>query len=192
MTTDVMEKPAKVAINGVDVPTLLATVKVVGEQPPAAQFQFRANSEWVSGTHSRQTVNGYFGAGAEQAREAGDFTVNADHTAVLCGTDMGPTPVEYLLTALAACLTAGIANIASAKQIKLNRVNAKVEGDINLLGLLGLDASVRNGYQGIRVTIDIDGDATAEELKQIVGKSVQRSAVFDMLTNGTDVRVDVA
>ena len=191
MTTDVMEKPAKVAMNGVDVPNLLATIGAVGAQPVAAQFQFRANSEWVSGTHSRARINDFFGAGQEHQRAA-DFVAEGDHPAVLCGGDNAPTPVEFLLSALAGCITAGIANVASARQIRLDSVKVKVEGDIDLQGLLGLDDEVRNGYQAIRATVEIDGDADAEQLARVVRQSVARSAVFDLLKNGTDVRVEVA
>lgn len=191
MTTDVLEKPAKVAMNGVDVPTLLGTIGAVGAQPVAARFQFRANSTWVNGTHSRATMNGYFGAGQEHER-AEDFVAEGDHPAVLCGGDNAPSPTEYLLSALAACITAGIANIASARQIKLNAVNVKVEGDIDLQGLLGLDDQVRNGYQSIRATVQIDGDAEAAKLAKVVEQSIARSAVFDMLKNGTDVTVEMA
>ncbi len=191
MTTDVLEKPAKVAMNGVDVPTLLGTIGAVGEQPVAAQFQFRANSAWVKGTHSRATIIGFFGAGQEHERGEG-FVAEGDHPAVLCGGDNAPTPVEYLLSALAACITAGIANIASARQITLNAVNVNVEGDIDLQGLLGLDNDVRNGFQKIRATVEIDGDAEAEKLAKVVQQSIARSAVFDMLKNGTDVTVEMA
>jgi uncharacterized OsmC-like protein len=191
MTTDTMEKPAKKAMNGVDVPTLLATIGAVGEQPVAAQFQFRANSEWIKGTHSSATVNGFFGAGQEHVR-AQDFTIDGDHPAVLCGADNAPTPVEYLLSALAACITAGIGNIASARQIPLRSVKTTVEGDIDLQGLLGLSDEVRNGYQAIRAKVEIDGDAPAEKLAKVVEQSVARSAVFDMLKNGTSVEVSVA
>ncbi len=191
MTTATLEKPAKVAMNGVDVPNLLGTINAVAEQPVAAQFQFRAKGEWIKGTHSRATVNGYFGAGQEHRREA-DFVAEGDHPAVLCGADNAPTPVEYLLTALAGCITAGIGNIASARQIKLNAVKTTVEGDIDLQGLLGLNDEVRNGYQAIRCMVEIDGDAGAADLRKIVEQSVARSAVFDMLTNGTNVQVNVA
>lgn len=190
MTTATLDRP-KVAMNGVDVPTLLGTVGFVGENPAAADFQFRAQGEWIDGTYSRATVNGYFGAGAEQGRDA-DFVVEADHPAVLVGGDRGLTPVEYLLSALAACITAGIGNIASARQIKLTSVKTSVEGDINLLGLLGLDDQVRNGYGAIRAKVAIEGDAPAEKLAKVVEQSVARSAVFDMLKNGTNVVVEVA
>jgi len=189
MTTATLNKPAPAPRNGVDVPTLFATINAVGEQPAAAKFQFRAASKWVSGTHSQTTIGGYFGAGGEQDRDGKTFTIDADHTTVLCGTDMGPTPVEYLLQALAACLTAGIGNIASARGIDLYEVTSEVEGDLDALGILGLDDQVRNGFSAIRANFTIKGDAPAETLEKVIAQSVARSAVFDVLTNGVNVDV---
>lgn len=189
MTTDVMEKPAKIAMNGVDVPTLLATIGAVGAQPELAKFTFRANGEWLKGTHSRMRINGFSGAGGDHTR-ADTFVSEGDHPAVLCGGDNAPTPVEYLLSALAACLTAGIGNIASARQITLYSVETTVEGDMDMQGLLGLNDAVRNGFGAIRASVKIKGDAPAEKLEKIVQQSIARSAVFDVLTNG--VKVDVA
>lgn len=183
-------KAEKVAMNGIDVPTLLATIGAVNETRELAKFTFRASGAWLNGTHSRINVNGYFGAGGEQGRDA-DFVMYGDHPGVLCGADKGPTPVEFLLAALSACITAGIGNIASARQIKLESVETTVEGDINLLGILGLSDEVRNGYNGIRATFRIKGDATAEKLRQIVEQSVARSAVYDVLTNGVPVSIDI-
>ncbi len=191
MKDTVVEKPAKVAMNGVDVPNLLGTIGAVGGQPELAQFQFRAQGEWMDGTHSRATVNGFFGAGGEHERSQ-TFIMEGDHPAVLCGADRAATPVEFLLSALAACITAGIGNIASARQIKLTSVKTSVEGDIDLQGLLGLDPEVRNGFGAIRADVWIEGDASAEKLEMIVQQSVARSAVFDMLKNGTEVDVNVA
>jgi len=190
MNAPVLEKPTKVAMNGVDVPALLATIGAVDGQRDLAKFTFRANGEWLSGNHSRIVINDHFGAGGEQ-RRAEDFTVEGDHTAVLGGEDKGPTPVEFLLAALSACITAGIGNIASVRQVKLESVETTVEGDINLLGILGLNDKVRNGYSGIRATFRIKGDAPADKLRQIVEQSVARSAVFDVLTNGVPVSVAV-
>ena len=190
MTTATLERP-KVAMNGVDVPTLLGTINFVGDNPEGAKFQFRAKGEWMDGTHSRATMNGFFGAGEEHKRGV-DFVVEGDHPAVLCGGDRGATPIEFLLSALAACITAGIGNIASARQIKLTSVQTTVEGDIDLLGLLGLNDEVRNGYNAIRAKVKIEGDAPAEKLAKVVEQSIARSAVFDMLKNGTDVSVEVA
>jgi uncharacterized OsmC-like protein len=160
-------------------------------QKEIAKFQFRATNRWVSGTHSQSTINGYFGAGQEMAR-AKAFTYDADHPAVLVGKDKAPTPVEFLLHALAACLTAGIGNIASARGIDLQEVESTVEGNIDLLGLLGIDSTVRNGYQGIRVSFRIIGSASEEELKKIVLRSRDRSAVYDVITNGVPVDIHVS
>jgi uncharacterized OsmC-like protein len=186
----VAERPAKVAMTGVDVPTLLATINAVGENPAAAKFQFRANGNWVSGTHSRATMNGFFGAGQEHERET-TFIAEGDHAKVLCGTDKAPTPVEYLLAALSACITAGIGNIASARGVELEAVESNVVGDIDLQGILGLNDSVRNGYQGINATFKVKGKADAEKLRKLVEQSVARSAVFDVLTNGVPVKINI-
>lgn len=190
MNAIVMDKPAKAAMNGVDVPTLLATIGAVNGQRELAKFTFRANGEWLSGTHSRISINGFFGAGGEQARPA-DMVLDGDHPAVLCGGDKGPTPVEFLLAALSACITAGIGNIASARQIRLEAVETTIEGDIDLLGILGLSEDVRNGYSGIRATFKVKGDAPAGKLRAIVEQSVARSAVYDVLTRGVPVNIAV-
>jgi uncharacterized OsmC-like protein len=176
--------------NGVDTAALFGALDAVKAHPEAAKFQFRATNRWVSGTHSKTTINDFFGLGAEQTHIAAS-TFDADHPQQLVGSDRGPSPAEYLLHALAACITAGIGNIAAARGVELKRVESTVSGDIDLVGLLGLDDSVRNGFQRIDVNVSIDGDAVAETLADVVRRSVARSAVFDMLTNGTDVSVMV-
>jgi uncharacterized OsmC-like protein len=177
--------------NGVDVATLFATIDAVRQQPEAAKFQFRTSSEWVSGTHSRGRFPGFFGAGQEHVH-AHDTVIDADHPEVLVGTDQGPTPAELMLNALASCLMAGLGNIASARGVDLRGVRCTVEGDIDLRGILGIDAGVRNGFDDIRVTFAVDGDADAEKLESLVRQSQDRSAVFDVLTHGTNVTVDVS
>lgn len=194
-STATIEMPATkkrepVPLNGVNTPTLLATINAVGGQPDLANFTFRAKGRWLNGTHMRSTMSGFAGAGGEHSHKVA-YTADADHPAVLCGEDNGPTPVEYLLHALAACLTAGIANIASARGVSLHSVECNVEGDINLLGIFGLSDQVRNGYSGIRATFKIAGDAPAEKLREIVEQSRARSAVFDVLTNGVPVALAV-
>jgi uncharacterized OsmC-like protein len=185
------ERPTRTARNGVDVPTLFATLDAVKASPAIADFQFRAANTWISGTHNRTTIQGFYGAGQEDTSRTEPFVYDADHPAVLVGTGKGPTPVEFLLHAIAACITSGLANIAAARGVTLNRVTSTVEGDIDLLGVLGLDRDVRNGYRQIRVGIVIDGDAGADELKALVEQSRRRSAVYDVLSNGTDVVIDV-
>ncbi|MET0326738.1 MAG: OsmC family protein [Ilumatobacteraceae bacterium] len=187
MTTD--QIPAT-ALNGVDIATLFTTLDAVKAAPAAAHFQFRATNEWLSGTHSRSTIDGFFGVGAERAHEH-TFTFDADHPAVLVGRDEGPTPVEFVLHALAACLTAGIANIAAARRITLTEVRSTVTGDIDLNGILGLDREVRNGYQQVQVRFTVKGDASPETLRRIVEQSTARSAVFDIITNGVPVVISV-
>lgn len=176
--------------NGVDTPTLFATLDAIKGQPDLAKFQFRVSNRWVKGTNSRSRMESFSGAGGVHEHKRA-FEYDADHHAVLVGTDEGPTPVEFLLHGLAACITAGIANIAAARGVTLTEVTSRIEGDINLLGILGLSNEVRNGYQKIRATFDIKGDAPAEKLREIVEQSRARSAVFDVLANGVPVEVAV-
>jgi uncharacterized OsmC-like protein len=187
MTTTVDESMR----NGVDTTTLFATIDAVKATPEAAKFQFRAHNEWISGTHNRGTIHDYFGVGSERVHER-TFTFDADHPAVLVGRDNGPTPVEYVLHALAACLTAGLANIAAARGITLTEVRSTVTGDIDLNGILGLDPHVRNGYQNITVRFTVKGDAPAEKLRALVEQSRARSAVYDIITNQVPVTIEVA
>jgi uncharacterized OsmC-like protein len=175
----------------VDTATLFATLDAVKAQPEIAKFQFRASNTWVNGTHNRSTLSGFYGA-LQEMEHKHVTTVDADHPAVLVGDDNAPSPVEYLLHAIAACLTAGVANVAAVRGVELTKVTSTVQGDIDLLGILGLsDGSVRNGYEQIKVSFHIDGDADEETLRRIVEQSRKRSAVYDVLTNGTPVHVDV-
>jgi uncharacterized OsmC-like protein len=176
--------------NGVDTATLFATLDAVKQAPEAANFQFRAHNEWISGTHNRSTIADYFGVGEERCHER-TFVFDADHPAVLVGQDQGPTPVEFVLHALAACLTAGLANIAAARRVRLTEVRSTVTGDIDLNGILGLNHDVRNGYQRITVRFTIKGDAPAEKLREIVEQSRARSAVYDIITNTVPVTIEV-
>ncbi len=177
--------------NGVDVAGLFATLDAVKQAPEAAQFQFRAHNEWVSGTHSRSEISDYFGVGEERVHER-TFVFDGDHPAVLLGEDEGPTPVEFVLHALATCLTAGLANIASARKVTLSEVRSTVTGDIDLNGILGLNPEVRNGYQNVAVKFTVKGDAPESVLREIVEQSRARSAVYDVITNGVPVSIDVA
>jgi uncharacterized OsmC-like protein len=177
-------------LNGVDVPTLFATLDAVRDAPEAARFQFRAVNRWVSGTHSRTTIDGFFGVGQEQQHRR-EYVLEADHPEVLVGSDAAPSPVEAVLHGLAACLTAGIGNIAAARGIALTSVESRLEGDIDLRGLLGLSDEVRNGFERIRVHFHLAGDATDEQLRAVVEQSRARSAVFDIVTSGVPVDIEV-
>ena len=179
----------KPPLNGVNTPTLLATLGAVKAQPSLAQFQFRATNRWIGGNHSETRIESFSGAGGEHTHKTA-FTYGADHPAVLVGEDRGPTPVEFLLHGLAACITAGIGNIAAIRGVALTSVESTLEGDIDLNGIFGL-SDARNGYQRIRATFTIDGDAPAEKLRAIVEQAQARSAVFDVLTNGVPVDITI-
>ncbi len=192
MATDTTTQPRRerVPLNGVDTPTLFGTLDAVKSHPDLAKFQFRARNRWQSGTLCETTFGTFSGAGGEHLHKT-TFKVPADHPAVLVGQDRAPLPVEYLLHALASCITGGIANIAAARGVRLTEVESTIEGDINLLGIFGMSNDVRNGYQGIRVSFSIKGDAPPEKLQEIVERSCARSAVFDVLTNGVPVSMSV-
>ena len=176
--------------NGVNVQALLDARKALSETPEAAKFQWRAQCEWLEGTQSRSTVEGFFGLGEEQKHKS-VFTFDADHPECFASEDRGAAPVEIVLAALASCLTAGIASVAQLREIQLHSVTATVEGGMDIQGILGMDSDVRNGFDGIKVTYTIDADATPDEIKAIVAQSQKRSAVFDALTNPTNVTVEV-
>ena len=190
-TTDMTTTEASDTMrNGVDTATLFATLDAVKEAPAAAQFKFRARNHWIAGTHSRTTIHDYFGVGEERTHEQATMH-DVDHPRVLVGSDNAPTPVEYVLHALAGCLTAGLANIAAARGIRLTEVRSTVSGDIDLNGILGLDPEVRNGYQAIRVNFEVRGDAPPEKLAALVEQSRARSAVFDIITGAVPVSIGV-
>lgn len=183
-------KPLPAPRHGVNTPVLLTTINAVANQPELANFQFRSVNEWREGTHNTGRFTTFFGAGTEHAHQR-EVVYDFDHPKVLVGEDRGPTPVEFLLIALAGCLTAGIGNIAAVRGVTLREVTTTVTGDMNLLGIFGLAPDVRNGYHKVAVHIAIKGDATPEKLREIVDQSRARSAVFDVLTNGTAVEIAV-
>jgi uncharacterized OsmC-like protein len=176
--------------NGVDVEALLGAREALEAAPEAAQFKWRSTCEWVNGTHSRSTVNRFFGLGQENDRGK-TFTVEADHPEAFAAGDNAPTPAEIALTGLASCLMGGVASVAQHRGIQLHSVKATVEGDMDLQGILGIDDEVRNGFGTIRVSFDVDADATRAEIEALVAQSQKRSAVFDCITNPTNVIVEV-
>jgi uncharacterized OsmC-like protein len=176
--------------NGVNVQALLDARKALSDAPEAAKFQWRASCKWINGTHSRSTIRNFFGLGGEQKHRT-EFSFDADHPEIFASEDKGPTPVEYVLVGLTSCLTAGIAAVAQNRGIQLRAVTATIEGSMDLQGILGIDQDVRNGFDGIKVKYQIDADATPDEIKALVAQSQKRSAVFDIVTNPTDVSVQV-
>jgi uncharacterized OsmC-like protein len=175
--------------NGVDTGVLFATLDAVKQAPELGQFQFRARNVWLGGAHNRSTIREFFGAGQEDTSRATEFVLDAGEPAVLVGTDTGPNPAETLLHALAACLTTSLVYVASARGVRLTRVESTIEGDMDVRGALGLAKDVRNGFQGVRITFRVAGDASPETLRQLVDRATQRSAVFDCVTGGVPVAV---
>jgi uncharacterized OsmC-like protein len=185
-----MDTKAKKANNGVNVDALLAAREALTAAPAGAKFAWRATCNWIDGTYGRSTVDGYSGLGAEQ-RHKSTFTFDTDHPEIFASEDRGATPVEYVLVGLAGCLTAGIASVAQNRNIQLRSVKATLEGAMDLQGILGIDADVRNGFDGVKVRFEIDADASREDIEALVAQSQKRSAVFDIVTNPTNVTVEV-
>jgi uncharacterized OsmC-like protein len=178
--------------NGVDTQRLFATLDLMKEQPEIGRFQFRATNRWIAGSHNRTVIKDFHGAGGEDTSRAEPFVLDAGEPAVLLGTDTGPNPAELVLHALAACVTTSLVYVAAARGVRLTEVESRLEGDINLNGTFGLNTEDhRNGYERIRMTFRIRGDAPPEKLREIVARGHGRSAVFDIVTNGVPVSVDV-
>lgn len=176
--------------NGVNVEALLGAREALTEAPEGAKFSWRAKCKWVNGTHSNSVVQGFFGLGEEQQHKT-EFEFDADHPEIFASEDNGATPVEYVLVGLASCLTAGVAAVAQHRNIQLRSVTATLQGGMDIQGILGIDSDVRNGFDGIKVTYDIDADASREDIEALVAQSQKRSAVFDIVTNPTNVTVEV-
>ncbi len=176
--------------NGVNVQALLDAREALSAAPEAAKFTWRATCKWVNGTHSRSTIKGFFGLGEEQNHKT-EFTFEADHPEVFASEDHAATPVEMVLAGLASCLTAGVAAVAQMRDIQPNSVSATLEGGMDIQGILGMDSDVRTGFDGIKVHYPIDADASDDDIKALVAQSQKRSAVFDIVTNPTNVTVDV-
>jgi uncharacterized OsmC-like protein len=191
MSTATVTKTTAKVDNGVNVEALLGAREALTKAPEAAKFAFRASCKWVNGTHSRSSVKSYYGLGTEQSHKT-EFKFDADHPEVFASEDNGALPVEYVLVGLASCLTAGIAAVAQRRNIQLRSVESRVEGTLDIQGILGIDRDVRNGYDNIKVVFDVDADAPRKDIEALVAQSQKRSAVFDIVTNPTSVTVEVA
>lgn len=185
-----MDKQVETADNGVNVEALLGARAALSEAPEAARFKWRATSEWLNGTHSRATIEDFHGLGGEHKHRQ-RFQFDTDHPEVFASEDNGPTPVEYMLVGLAGCLSAGIAAVAQHRGIQLRSVKSTLEAGMDIQGILGIDEQVRNGFDRIQVHFDVEADATPDQIAALVAQSQKRSAVFDIITNPTDVHVTV-
>jgi uncharacterized OsmC-like protein len=177
--------------NGVNVPALLGARDALSAAPEAAQFTWRASCTWRNGTHSQSTVAGFSGLGAEQQHRS-TYEFDVDHPECFASEDNGATPVEFVLVGLVGCLAAGVASVAQFRGIQLRSVTATIEGEMNILGILGADPDARNGFEAVTVRFSIDADASRDDLKALIAQSQKRSAVFDIVTNPTKVLVELA
>jgi uncharacterized OsmC-like protein len=187
MKTATSEKST--AVNGVNVEELFKIVDAVKKTVAIAKFRFRADNTWIDGGHNRTSIRNFYGAGGEDTSRKTPFVLDADEPKVLLGTDRGPNPVEYVLTALAGCLTTSLVYHAAARGIAVEEVESHLEGDLDLRGFLGLSEEVRNGYENIRVTFKIKADATEEQLRELVQLAQNRSPVFDIISHPVPVSV---
>ena len=182
-----MSTTADTIRNGVDTEQLFGTLDAIKADPSLARFQFRARNRWIDGAHNRTTIRDFYAANQEDTSRAEEFVLDAGEPAILLGTDTGPNPAEYLLHALAACLTTSLVYVAAARGVHLTEVESTLEGDMDVQGALGLSDEHRNGFEQIRVSFRVEGDAPEEKLREVVARAQQRSAVFDMVTNGVPV-----
>jgi uncharacterized OsmC-like protein len=185
-----MSESVSTVDNGVNVEALLDARKALAETPEAAKFKWRATCSWVNGTHSTSSVEGYFGLGEEHKHKR-TFSFDADHPEVFASEDLGATPVEIVLVGLAACMTAGVAAVAQHREIQLRSVKATLEAGMDIQGILGMDSDIRNGFDGIKIRYEIDADASKEDIEALVAQSAKRSAVYDIVTNPTNVTTEV-
>ncbi len=176
--------------NGVNVEALMGAREALAKAPEGAKFKWRATCKWINGTHSRSSIQSFFGLGEEQKHIA-EYTVDADHPEVFASEDKAATPVELVLAGLASCLTAGVAAVAQNRDIQLRSVSATLEAGMDIRGILGADSDVRNGFDGVKVTYKIDADASRDDIEALVAQSQKRSAVYEILTNPTNVTVEV-
>jgi uncharacterized OsmC-like protein len=177
--------------NGVDTEKMFATLDLIKTRPELAKFQFRATNRWIDGSHNRSAIKGFYAAGAEDTSRSQKFELDAGEPAILLGSDTGPNPVEYLLHALAACLTTAIVYVAAARKVHLSSVESTLTGDMDVRGALGVDEEQRNGFERVRVSFRVTGNAPQEKLREVVERAQERSAVYEMVTNGVPVAMEV-
>jgi uncharacterized OsmC-like protein len=187
-----MTAVTKTVRNGVDTEQMYATLDLIKAQPELARFQFRASNRWIDGAHNRSTIHGFYGAGQEDSSREAAFELDAGEPAILLGANTGPNPVEYILHALAACLTISIVYVAAARNVKVTSVESTLTGDLDARGAFGLSGEVRNGFERISASFRVTGEASEEKLREVVERATARSAVYDIITNGVPVAMEVA
>ncbi len=182
-----MDVTTKTMINGVDVTALMDTIEAVQGAPAIADFQFRAANRWMGGDRNRSSIESFSGACSEHAHDMGPFEIENAEPPVLLGGGTAPNPVEYVLHALAGCLTTTMVYHAAARGIRVDDVSSSLEGDLDLRGFLGLDPSVRKGFSAIRVHLRVKAEASGEQMAALA----KYSPVFDIVSNSLPVEVTV-
>jgi uncharacterized OsmC-like protein len=178
--------------NGVNIDQMFGTLDLIKAQPELASFVWRASNRWLGGSHNRTTIKTFFAAGADDTSREKAFTVDAGEPNILLGHDEGPNPAEFLLHALAACLTTSVVYVASARGVILDEVESSVEGTMDVQGALGLNKEIRNGFSAIRVSFSVRADAPREKIQEVLERAYARSAVFDSINAGVPVTVSLA
>lgn len=187
-----MENNKTLFRNGVDLKRLAGTIRSVSADPALGQFTFRLTNEWVDGGLNRSAIKGFYGGGKEDDTRTKSFNCANDEPDILLGKDQAPNPVEYVLHALAGCLTTSLVYHAAARGYVIEKVRSHFEGELDLRGLLGINGAPRNGYRQIRVRFDIQGNFTEEEKQEILKLGPAYSPVFDIVSNPVPVDVQLA
>lgn len=187
--TQTTQKPT--VLNGVPVDQLFGTIEAIEKDTSLASFKFRARNRWIDGGHNRSTVKEFYGAGQEDTTRAQPFVMDADEPPVLLGKDRGANPVEFVLHALAACITTSMVYHAAARGIRIEEVESSLEGDLDVRGILGMSEDIRRGFEQIRINFKIKADVADEQLQELLDMGTKYSPVFDIVTNQTPVKAQV-
>lgn len=179
----------KEIINGLNVEQMAATVASIEQTPELARFRFRATNQWINAGHNRSRIKGFYGAGQEDRSRPQSFIVDADEPAALMGEDHAPNPVEFVLHALAACLTTTLVFEATADGVEIDEIESRIEGELDLRGSLGLADDVRNGFEKIRVEFKVKSNAPREKLEELFVRAERLSSVFDIVANPVPVEL---
>ncbi len=178
-------------VNGVNVDKLMQTMEAIRQKPEISKFNFRIDNYWIDGAHNRAVVSDFYGANQTHRRDRTFFTYDKSEHPVLLGDDRGANPVEYLLVGLAGCVTTTLVYHAAARGVKITQVDARLDGDIDIQGLLGMSDKVRPGYKSIRLKLRVKGDAPKEELEELVRIAERRSPVADVVSHGSPIEISL-
>jgi uncharacterized OsmC-like protein len=176
-------------MNGLNATQLFETVEHIKGQPDLAKFRFRARNQWINGTVNRSTIQGFFGAGREDDSRIVPFEYTTSEPPILLGNNESANTGEFLLHALAGCVTTTAVLHATARGIKIESISTELEGDVDVQGVLGLDDSVPMGFSQIRMKMEISADCTAAELDELMDFARAHSPIFNSVSRPVPVHV---